>query len=183
MPSTARGFGCGNRLRPEENVRAGVRFLAWLEGYWKGRIPDENERLKFVLASYNAGPGHVDDACRLAQKHGDDAQVWDDVAYWMLQLSQRKFYEDPVVRYGFCRGVEPVTYVDVILERYDHYRQFVSARAREAIPVRTARICPASEMASAEPVGRDWLAHRRKTRSSGDGWPEGPSPRVERGRG
>jgi membrane-bound lytic murein transglycosylase F len=125
MPQTARGFGVRNRFDPQDNVRGGVRFLDWLEEYWDDRITDKEERLKFVLASYNAGPGHVEDGRRLAAKHGDDPQKWDDVAYWMLQLSKKKHYADPVVRHGFCRGMEPVTYVGLILDRFDHYRQFV----------------------------------------------------------
>jgi membrane-bound lytic murein transglycosylase F len=43
----------------------------------------------------------------------------------MLQKSKREVFNDPVVRHGFVRGLEPVTYVDLILERYDHYREFV----------------------------------------------------------
>ena len=91
-------------------------------------VADSTERLKFVLASYNAGAGHVEDAQRLAAKHGDDPKKWDSVAYWLLQLSQAEGYTDPVVKFGFCRGLEPVTYVSVILDRFEHYRQFVVTR-------------------------------------------------------
>ena len=65
------------------------------------------------------------DARRLAEKHGDDPRKWNDVAYWLMQKSKREIYTDPVVKYGFSRGIEPVTYVAVILDRYDHYRQYV----------------------------------------------------------
>jgi len=34
-------------------------------------------------------------------------------------------YTDPVVHYGYCRGLEPVTYVARVLERFAHYRHFV----------------------------------------------------------
>jgi membrane-bound lytic murein transglycosylase F len=34
-------------------------------------------------------------------------------------------YTDPVVKYGFSRGLEPVTYVDRVLDRFEHYKQFV----------------------------------------------------------
>jgi peptidoglycan lytic transglycosylase F len=125
MPGTARQFGVRDRYDPRQNVRGAVKFLKWLQVYWKDRIPDEGERLKFILASYNAGHGHVEDGRRLTEVNGDDPLVWDEVAYWMLQLSQKEYYTDPVVRYGYCRGLEPVTYVGLILERYDHYRQFV----------------------------------------------------------
>lgn len=128
MPATARQFGVRSRTDPEQNVRGAVKFLQWLDEHWKERIHDSRERLKFVLASFNAGAGHVEDAQRLAEKHGDDPTKWDDVAYWLLQKSKAEYYTDPVVKYGFCRGIEPVTYVSIILDRFQHYRQFVVTR-------------------------------------------------------
>lgn len=125
MPGTARQYGVTSPYDPEDNVAGAVRFLDWLLDYWAERIPDETERLEFVLASYNAGHGHVEDARRLTAKHGGNDARWEEVAYWMLQLSKRDYYTDPVVRYGFCRGLEPVSYVSRILDRYEHYRQFV----------------------------------------------------------
>ncbi len=125
MPPTAREFGVSNVYDPEDNVAGAVRFIQWLSTYWSPKIEDEGERLKFILASYNTGHGHVEDARRLAVKNGYDDDVWADVAYWLLQKSKRDVYLDPVVRYGFCRGLEPVTYVSYILDRFENYRQFV----------------------------------------------------------
>jgi membrane-bound lytic murein transglycosylase F len=129
MPATARQFGVRAITDPRQNVAGGVRYLQWLEKQWRPRIADSTERLKFVLASYNAGLGHVVDAQRLADAHGDDPKRWDEVAYWLLQLSKQEYHTNPVVRYGYCRGFEPVTYVALILERFEHYRQFVTPRA------------------------------------------------------
>ncbi|HEV2132066.1 MAG TPA: transglycosylase SLT domain-containing protein, partial [Longimicrobiaceae bacterium] len=125
MPATAREHGVRNARDPEDNVGGAVRFLVWLANYWRDKIPDEGERLKFILASYNTGAGHVEDARRLAEKHGNDPDTWEDVAYWLLQKSKRSVYTDPVVKYGFARGLEPVTYVGRILDRFEHYKQFV----------------------------------------------------------
>jgi membrane-bound lytic murein transglycosylase F len=126
MPGTARQYGVSDAYDPAQNVAGAVRFLDWLQTeFWPERVPDEEERLKFVLASYNAGPGHVDDARRLTEKYGGDQNTWTDVAYWLLRKSEREVYTDPVVRHGFCRGLEPVTYVGRILDRYNHYLQFV----------------------------------------------------------
>lgn len=125
MPATGRDFGVTRLLDPEENIRGGVKYLEWLTKYWTKHISDPGERLKFILASYNTGIGHVEDAQRLALKNGNDSKYWSDVAYWLLQKSKREIYTDPVVKFGFSRGIEPVTYVSLILERYDHYRQFV----------------------------------------------------------
>lgn len=125
MPATAREFGVSNAFDPEDNVQGAVRFLKWLQEYWEDRVSDEGERLKFILASYNAGAGHVEDARRLTAKYGGDPQVWKDVSYWLLQLSVQQYSTDPVVKFGFCRGMEPVNYVAHILKRFDHYKQFV----------------------------------------------------------
>ena len=125
MPKTAKEFGVTNALDPADNVQGAVKFLKWLQRYWARRIPDENERLKFVLASYNTGAGHVEDAQRLTEKYGGDPKKWDDVSYWLLQKSTQQYSADAVVKFGFCRGLEPVNYVNNILERFDHYKQFV----------------------------------------------------------
>jgi peptidoglycan lytic transglycosylase F len=138
MPSTAKQMGISNPRNPEQNVRGGVKYLRWLDNRWKDNVTDPKERLKFVLASYNAGSGHIEDAQRLAAKHGDDPKKWDDVSYWLLHLSEAEYYADPVVEFGFCRGLEPVTYVSLILDRFAHYRQFVvtqSASVGDSWPV------------------------------------------------
>lgn len=128
MPATAKEFGVRNINDPQDNVQGAIKFLNWLKNYWDDKIKDEGERLKFVLASYNTGAGHVEDAQRLAEKYGGNPQSWDDVAYWLLQKSKVQYSSDPVVKYGFCRGVEPVMYVSSILERFEHYKRFVVSR-------------------------------------------------------
>ena len=62
----------------------------------------ESERLKFVLASYNTGAGHVEDAQRLTEKYGGNPQKWDDVSYWLLQKSTQQYAADAVVKFGFA---------------------------------------------------------------------------------
>jgi len=130
MPATARQYGVKNSLDPADNLQGAVKFLKWLDGFWRERITNDVERLKFVLASYNAGAGHVQDAQRLTEKYGGNSQSWEDVSYWLLQESTQQYSIDPVVKFGFCRGLEPVNYVSHILERYDRYKQFVVMRSR-----------------------------------------------------
>jgi len=124
MPRTARAYGVEDPTDPRQSLRGAVGLLSWLQTYWEG-IPDPAQRSRFVLASYNVGQGHVADARRLAEKHGDDPDRWSDVAAWLLQKARRPVYTDPVVHYGYCRGIEPVTYVARVIERFAHYRQFV----------------------------------------------------------
>jgi len=132
MPATGREFGVRNPNDPAQNVQGAVRFLQWLTRHWTSRIPDPEERLKFILASYNTGAGHVEDAQRLAEANNDNPKLWADVSYWLLQKSKREVYTKPMVKYGFSRGIEPVTYVAIILDRFSHYKQFVVDRATAA---------------------------------------------------
>ena len=131
MPRTARELKVNPR-DVRQSIEGACRYLWKLDDRWKNVIPEESERRKFILASYNVGLGHVEDARRLAEKHGDDPAKWDDVAYWLIRKSTRAVYNDPVVRYGFARGTEPVNYVDAILDRFEHYKAFVTEEPAEA---------------------------------------------------
>lgn len=60
MPATAGEFGVHNLSDPEDNVRGALKFLKLLNAYWNKKIKDKDESLKFILASYNCGAGHVE---------------------------------------------------------------------------------------------------------------------------
>ncbi len=125
LPSTGKMYGITNLYDPESNIKAGTKFLIYLDKYWSEFIEDSTEKIKFVLASYNVGRGHIDDARRLAEKYGVNPNVWEDnVEFYLLQKSKPKYYNDEVVRNGYCRGKETVKYVKEIFERYEHYKKF-----------------------------------------------------------
>ncbi|PIZ64927.1 MAG: lytic transglycosylase F [Candidatus Marinimicrobia bacterium CG_4_10_14_0_2_um_filter_48_9] len=127
LPTTGKDFGANNLRNPAENIRAGASYLKWLDEYWSKEILDPNERLKFVLASYNAGQGHIQDARRLATKYGYSSDLWDgNVALFLLKKSKKKYYNDPIVRFGYCRGIEPFNYVKGVLNRYEHYKKMLT---------------------------------------------------------
>ena len=136
MPATARQLRANPR-DPRQSVEAACRYLWKLDQSWDETIENEDERIKFILASYNVGLGHVQDAVRLAEKYGDDPHKWIDVSYWLIRKSKRSVYNDPVVKHGFARGTEPVAYVDEILARWRNYRQFVSDPVEPTAPTET----------------------------------------------
>ncbi len=126
MPATAKRFGIDTVSSPRDQIRAGVEFINWLDKLFSD-IKDKDERIKFVLASYNIGPGHIIDARNLAKKMGADPNVWDNnVDRCLLSKSEPKYYNDPVVKFGFCKGTETFKYVTEVLERYEHYRNIVA---------------------------------------------------------
>ncbi len=126
MPKTAERFEVDSTSSPSQNIAAGIKLLEYLDRRLKDEIEDDEERMKFVLAAYNAGLGHVLDARRLAEKYGKNPNIWkDNVDFFLLNKSRPEFYRDPVVRHGYCRGSEPYRYVYQILERYEHYKNAI----------------------------------------------------------
>lgn len=131
LPSTAEDLGLDDFTDPAANVYAGTTYLDKLWKNWKN-IPDTTQRLKFVMASYNCGLGHVRDAQRLAKAFDKDPLLWDDnVEEYILKLSGQEYFTHPVVRYGFVRGREPYLYVRDIFLRYDHYKKFIPLTKKE----------------------------------------------------
>jgi membrane-bound lytic murein transglycosylase F len=128
MPQTGKNFGIDITASPQNNIKAGIKYINWLHSIFDPKIRNENERLRFILASYNAGPGHVLDAMKLAEKNGMDPQKWEgNVALWLKKKSEPKYYNDIVVKYGYFRGTGSVTYVTEILDRYEHYKNIIPA--------------------------------------------------------
>jgi membrane-bound lytic murein transglycosylase F len=127
MPQTAKRFGAANPDEPRQNIKAGVNYLKYLDRFWTKRVPDQHERLKFVLASYNAGLSHIIDATKLAGKYGKNDTIWEEnVENLLLKKSDPKFYRDPMVKAGYCKCEEPVNYVKDINERYEQYKAHIS---------------------------------------------------------
>lgn len=122
MPATAASMGLSeeNIFDPAENVAASVRVISGLlRSLSDIKLPDE--RVKFMLASYNGGIGHVRDAMALAKKAGKNAQSWSDVAPYILHLSEPAYYRDPVVKYGYMIGSETYNYVNAVCDRFRSY--------------------------------------------------------------
>ena len=126
MPKTARSFGVENEsdlANPEVSIRVASKILKELDGIMRSRTGAE-DRIKFVLAAYNAGSGHVTDAIALARKYELDPRVWsENVEQAMLWKMDPEYYNDSVCSNGYCRGTEPVDYVVKVLNCYENYKK------------------------------------------------------------
>ena len=122
MPNTALSLGLTPEEihDPEKNIQAAAKYFKKLEKLFPG-VEDELEREKFVLAAYNAGPGHIFDARALTKKYGGNQDLWSDVREYLLKKADPDFYTDEVCRFGYCRGEEPVNYVDRVLTKFQDY--------------------------------------------------------------
>ncbi|MBL0743390.1 transporter substrate-binding domain-containing protein [Chryseolinea sp. Jin1] len=130
MPATAKRFGAKDLSDPQQSIHAGVNYLKYLDKYWMKSVSDPAERLKFVLASYNAGLAHIIDARKLCRKYKKDPNVWDEnVEYFLLKKSEPKYYRDPVTNAGYCKCEEPVNYVKDVLDRFEQYKYHIKLPA------------------------------------------------------
>lgn len=122
MPSTAASVGVasGDITNPEKNILGAARYIQTLNRNFAD-VQDARERIKYVLAAYNGGLGHVRDAMVLTRKYGGNPQRWDEVAPYILALQRPEYYRDPVVKYGYMIGSETDNYVRSILARYQSY--------------------------------------------------------------
>lgn len=122
MPATANQYGVSTDVfNPEQNIQAATRFIAQLNADF-AQITDPNERINFILASYNGGPGHIRDAMSLTDKYGGNPYLWSHVRTYILALSDPQYYRDPIVKYGYLRGKETAHYVDAIRSHWMHYK-------------------------------------------------------------
>jgi membrane-bound lytic murein transglycosylase F len=139
--STAQSRGVADIYAPEENIRAGVEHLkALYDSYHRAMGED---RLAISLAAYNVGQGHIQDARALARKKGLNPEKWASVKSMLLLLREEKYYRQ--AQYGYCRGDEPITYVNQIMMYYDVLKQ-------QAIET------PDTEQATPLPLSEDVIA-------------------------
>jgi membrane-bound lytic murein transglycosylase F len=126
MPETMEQFGLDSTATAEEQIFAGVKYIQYLDQQLPESITDSVERIKFLLASYNSGIGHILDGRRLAEKYGKDLDTWTgSVDHFVLNLSDKFYYHDPVVYYGYTRGEETYNFVVEIMERFEDYKNLI----------------------------------------------------------
>lgn len=125
MPGTAREVGVAQSevFNPESNVRGAVKYINKLSTHYSS-IANTDERINFILAGYNAGAGHVDDARALARKYGKNPDVWlGNVDVFVLKMSEATYYNQAEVKHGYFRGSETYNYVNSIRTRWNEYKQ------------------------------------------------------------
>ncbi|MDH5599390.1 MAG: transporter substrate-binding domain-containing protein [Cyclobacteriaceae bacterium] len=130
MPTTGKRFGAVDLYDPKQNIKAGAGYIHYLSKQWSSTVPDSLERQKFVLASYNVGLGHVQDAVKIAELLDKKTDVWDGEVEECMKLKARpEYFKRKEVKYGYCRGNSVVNYVSEVLQRYNQYKEHFDMNA------------------------------------------------------
>lgn len=153
MPRTATHFGLDTALSVGDHIRAAKLYITRLDTIWMRAVPDRNERLRFVLASYNAGVGHIIDAQRLAEHLGLDPQCWEqNVERAVLLLAKPQYYMRPEMKNGYCKGSQVFHYVRDIVSLYDQLAGLKGSTVKPA-PVLKEEVPPVEEAGPNEADG------------------------------
>lgn len=125
MPSVARQFDVPveSITDPATNIRLAGKLITEIESAL--RLPastSDEDRMSIILASYNSGIGHVNDARRLARVHGEDPDSWEVVARYLQLKADPAYYENEAVRCGrFTGSRQTLAFVDNVMGRYADY--------------------------------------------------------------
>ena len=125
MPSVARQFDVPvtEVSNPETNIWLANKLLTKIASTLC--LPEdisEKDRMSIILASYNSGIGHVNDARRLARLNGEDPNSWEVVARYLQLKAQPEYYESEAVKCGrFTGSRQTLAYVNDVIGRYDKY--------------------------------------------------------------
>ena len=107
----------------ETNVRLAGMLLSELDTMLRmpASTPVE-DRLSIILASYNAGIGHVMDARRLARSEGANPNSWEAIRYYLDLKSDPEYYELDIVKSGrFTGSRQTEGYVNEVMRKYRQY--------------------------------------------------------------
>ena len=126
MPETAKEVGVRHVYNPKQNIAGGVCYLRKMyDNFPKIKTDD---RIKFALASYNGGLGHVLDAQQIAGYYKHSRHDWDLVKKALMKLTREhtqvhhNIWGAQEPRHGFFDGAqETVNHVEKVMNYYESY--------------------------------------------------------------
>lgn len=127
MPATYRqlesrlGIPDTVRRNVETDIRVAVRYIDDL-GELFGFI-NENERINYILGSYNGGSNHIFDAMRIARKKGINRYNWSSLTPVLSSLKDPAVYSDSVCQFGPFDATETLQYVRRVINKYNEYKR------------------------------------------------------------
>lgn len=113
---TAKQVGLIDRLDPETSIVAAARYLRHLRDKLPKRIT-EPDRTWMMLAAFNIGLGHLEDARVLAQRMKGNPDRWSDVKKALPLLAEPEYFGR--AKLGYARGGMPVAFVQRVRAYYD----------------------------------------------------------------
>ena len=105
MPVTMDNYGIDYDSSVEEQLEAGGKLLLHFDRNLPASIYDSLEREKFILASYNAGMGHVLESRLAAERHGKNPDLWTDNVEFFCPKQTFYFVKEVTKRYSHYKAL------------------------------------------------------------------------------
>lgn len=124
MSSVAKDFGVSEHqlTDPKTNIQTAVKLFKHIESSLRfGKNTSNEDRIRIVLACYNAGMGHIYDARRLAVKHGANHNSWEQLSHYVALKGTDQWVNDEAVRHGTFNSAETLQFVDKVMNQYAKY--------------------------------------------------------------
>ena len=112
MPQTGAAFNITDLNDPEQNLIAGTTLLKRLQRIYRNANMSNEERTRFILASYNAGAGRIKDCRNLARSKGLNPNVWNNVVKVIPLMRDDSILDEESIRLGKFNGSETIAYVE-----------------------------------------------------------------------
>jgi membrane-bound lytic murein transglycosylase F len=117
---------------PKNNIHGGVFYLRKLYNLFDGA--EEQERIKLMLAAYNAGVGRIYDAQVLAAYLHNNPRKWEAVKEALPLLSKRYYtlhrsiwdQDRPKTAGWFGNSRETIAYVERVMDCYEDYKNLLN---------------------------------------------------------
>ena len=103
MPVTMEKYGIDYDSSIEEQLEAAGKLLLYFDRELPESIYDSIERHKFILASYNAGLGHILKARTKAEQHGKNPDVWTNNVEEYAPRQTFYFVREIMKRYSYYK--------------------------------------------------------------------------------
>ena len=93
----------GSRMQPRWNIAAGIYYDRLLWKFWKSERPFQ-DRLGFMLGSYNAGKGNIIKAQKVARSKGLNPNLWGSIVVALPKVTGKRSRET----LGYVKKVEKI---------------------------------------------------------------------------
>ena len=93
----------GTRKQPRWNIAAGIYYDRMIWKTWKAERPFQ-DRINFMLGSYNAGKGNILKAQKIAEKKGLNANLWGSIEPSLPEVTGRRSKET----IGYVRKIDEI---------------------------------------------------------------------------
>ena len=123
VETTAAKYGMTDPLDPEDNIRAGAKYLAFLQSVFAKRLPADatSDLTRFVLAAYNGGEGRLLDCIDFAQQLNVYDSTWASLQH-LPEIAEMSHVETDSLDMRKYNLSQIGLYVNEVLDTYGAFR-------------------------------------------------------------